>query len=150
MNQATQPRISCSAIPEITPSLGPKYEIEPEVRAVANPDVEVGVSCEHSPSSETRRGSLYAIIFKIPTFTPASQLRRRLSLREVAGKHSKSKSPIFMISFFIFGFDMSIGRCIYYPSLDGVIVGDSRSQEGKIRQDFVCCQLYKCRSWWNS
>lgn len=43
------------------------------------------------------------------------------------------KSPILMLIFYIIGLAMSIGHCIFYPLLDGVIVGDSSDQERNIR-----------------
>ncbi|KAF2729936.1 hypothetical protein EJ04DRAFT_501369 [Polyplosphaeria fusca] len=43
------------------------------------------------------------------------------------------KSPLLMILFFIIGLAMSLAHCIYYPKLHGVIVGDSSSQEEKLR-----------------
>jgi hypothetical protein len=43
------------------------------------------------------------------------------------------KSPLVMIVFFIIGMAMSVGHCIFYPRLDGVIVGSSNNQEKNIR-----------------
>jgi thiol:disulfide interchange protein len=44
------------------------------------------------------------------------------------------KSPLVMLTFFVIGLGMSIGHCVFYPSLDGIIVGDSYNQERNIRQ----------------
>jgi hypothetical protein len=44
------------------------------------------------------------------------------------------KSPLVMLTFFVIGLGMSIGHCIFYSSLDGIIVGDSYNQERNIRQ----------------
>lgn len=46
------------------------------------------------------------------------------------------RSPILMIMLFLVGFAFSVGHCIFYPSLNGKIVGDSSQQEGKLRLVF--------------
>ncbi|KAH0563094.1 hypothetical protein GP486_002336 [Trichoglossum hirsutum] len=45
----------------------------------------------------------------------------------------KWKSPLAMVVFFITGLAMSIGHCVFYPRLDGVVVGNSSNQERNIR-----------------
>jgi thiol:disulfide interchange protein len=44
------------------------------------------------------------------------------------------KSPLVMLTFFVIGLGMSIGHCVFYSNLDGIIVGDSHNQERNIRQ----------------
>jgi thiol:disulfide interchange protein len=44
------------------------------------------------------------------------------------------KSPLMMVVFFLVGLAMSLAHCIFYPSLQGKIVGNSDAQEEKIRQ----------------
>ncbi|KAF2002416.1 hypothetical protein P154DRAFT_488382 [Amniculicola lignicola CBS 123094] len=46
------------------------------------------------------------------------------------------KSPMLMILFFIIGLAMSLAHCIFYPKLSGKVVGDSSSQEEKLRYVF--------------
>ncbi|KAJ4301769.1 hypothetical protein N0V90_003863 [Kalmusia sp. IMI 367209] len=43
------------------------------------------------------------------------------------------KSPVLMVAFFLIGLAMSLAHCIFYPSLNGKIVGDPDIQEEKIR-----------------
>ena len=43
------------------------------------------------------------------------------------------KSRILMVAFLFLGFGMSLTHCVYYPSLQGRIVGDSYSQENQLR-----------------
>jgi hypothetical protein len=42
-----------------------------------------------------------------------------------------------MISFFVVGFALSLAHCIFYPKLKGKVVGNSSSQEEKLR--WVVC-----------
>lgn len=38
-----------------------------------------------------------------------------------------------MIAFLFLGFGMSLTHCVFYPSLQGRIVGDSYNQENQLR-----------------
>lgn len=44
------------------------------------------------------------------------------------------KSPLLMVVFFLIGLAMSLAHCIFYPSLQGKVVGNPDAQEEKIRQ----------------
>ncbi|CAH0053763.1 unnamed protein product [Clonostachys solani] len=43
------------------------------------------------------------------------------------------KSPLLMVVFFLVGFGLSLGHCIFYPQLSSRIVGDSNQQEERLR-----------------
>lgn len=61
------------------------------------------------------------------------------SRSEVQGRLFKSryihrwKSPLLMFLFFVIGLTMSFAHCIFYPALEGKIVGGSSSQEERLR-----------------
>ena len=44
------------------------------------------------------------------------------------------KSPLLLLTYFVIGLGTSIGHCVFYPLLDGVIVADSSNQERNIRR----------------
>jgi hypothetical protein len=45
----------------------------------------------------------------------------------------KWKAPAQMMGFFLIGLGMSIGHCMFYPLLDGEIVGSPSEQEDRLR-----------------
>lgn len=47
--------------------------------------------------------------------------------------HQSWKSPILMIVFLLIGVGLSVGHCVFYPSLNGQLVGNSSRQEEKLR-----------------
>ncbi|KAH6622199.1 hypothetical protein C7974DRAFT_377797 [Boeremia exigua] len=53
----------------------------------------------------------------------------------------KWRSPFLMVLFFVLGAAVSIAHCVFYPKLNGKIVGDSYQQEEKIRFGTACSFL---------
>ncbi|OCK93566.1 uncharacterized protein K441DRAFT_564791 [Cenococcum geophilum 1.58] len=81
---------------------------------MASPDLQPGAG-----PSETSR--------EFPLLSPKQE--RLFTKRHI----HRWKSPLLMSSFFVIGLAMSLAHCIFYPALKKKIVGDSSSQEEKLR-----------------
>lgn len=66
----------------------------------------------------------------LPPLSPKLSQQRLFTKRYI----HRWKSPLLMLGFFIIGVAMSLAHCIFYPKLKGRIVGNSDSQEEKLRQ----------------
>lgn len=69
-----------------------------------------------------------------PTIVPQSGSRDPDDTQVWPKRHiHKWKSPLLMVLFFTLGAAVSVAHCVFYPKLNGRIVGDSNQQEEKIR-----------------
>jgi hypothetical protein len=72
----------------------------------------------------------------------STRTRRASTFREHFDKQKlredrRSRSPLLMLTCFVVGLCGSIAHCVFYPKLDGVVVGDSADQERNIRQKLL-------------
>jgi hypothetical protein len=64
-----------------------------------------------------------------PVTEPYGQYSHRWTKRHI----HRWRSPLLMVLFFVLGAAVSIAHCMFYPLLNGKVVGNSNQQEEKIR-----------------
>ncbi|KPM44202.1 hypothetical protein AK830_g2378 [Neonectria ditissima] len=123
--------------------LGIAYDFEP-----ARPAMSAPLRPTSSPTLHQ------ALLSHHPNERPASSLGPGSSIASWRPRtYQRWKSPALMVVFFLVGFGLSLCHCVFYPSLNGQIVGDSYRQEEKLRVGTACAflaQLALTSSVWKS
>lgn len=69
----------------------------------------------------------------MPDILPPSPILDQPQRLFTARRIHRWKSPALMLTFFVVGLTMSLAHCMFYLKLRGKVVGDSDSQEEKLR-----------------
>lgn len=117
------PDISSQLTPRSSPGQGSQASVSQQAR-LESPKLDSCLRPPLRPSSEMSTSRATALSQRSsPVATPSPGWQT----------HHNWKSPILMVIFLLIGVGLSVGHCVFYPSLNGQLVGGSSRQEEKLR-----------------